>query len=81
MMFQYLLDVDKYLALSTSVLQVLVKERQETQQYWQNENKTPDPLKVGDIVKSHVQVNYNSKKGIVFKLSDQELDKFQMIKD
>ena len=34
MMFQYLLDVDKYLALSTSVLQVLVKERQETQQYW-----------------------------------------------
>ena len=65
---QYLQEVSNNSSLSILLRKVLIGERWPAHQDRWNANKTPDPFKVGDTVKSHVQVHSNSKKVVIKKL-------------
>ena len=57
------------------------KERRQSNQEHYNKDKVPATFKVGDIVKVHVQVQSNTSKGQVSKLSYQARGPFKIISD
>ena len=58
-----------------------VEELQQTYQYWWSSNKMLDRFQAGKIIKSHVKVHSNAKKGVVQKIYYQAQSTFQIIKD
>ena len=68
-LFQYLRDVSLESKFAVSILQILIKERREYHQNRHNTKVSKCALKIGDVVKAHVQVKSDSNKGIVGKLS------------
>ena len=56
-------------AFALSIVQILVEERHEYHRQRHNSNTNKCSLKVGDVVKAHVQVNSSADKGVVGKLS------------
>jgi len=80
-LFQYLRDVSNESQFALSIIQILVEERRQSHQAHHNKDKVPTPFKVGDIVKKHVQVQSNTAKGQVGKLSYQARGPFKFISD
>ena len=80
-LFSYLRDVSNDSAFATSVLQCLIEERRQAHKNRANMEKEPSTLKVGDVVKAHVQVQSNNEKGEVAKLSYRARGPFQITKD
>ena len=68
-LFQYLRDVSTDSTFALSILQVLIDDRRSAHRLRHNEGKLPCALKVGDVVKAHVQVQSNADNGVVGKLS------------
>ena len=68
-LFHYLRDVSTDSTFSLAILQVLIQERRESHQHRQNKGKLACTLKVGDVVKAHVQVQSRADTGVVGKLS------------
>ena len=77
-LYIYLRDVSNESAFATSVLQVLIEERRTAHRTRWNKNKSEQIFQVGDVVKAHVQVNSNSKTGVVKKLSYQARGPFRV---
>ena len=80
-LFQYLRDVSNESQFALSIVQILVKERQQSHQDHHNKDKVPAAFKVGDIVKAHVQVQSNAAKRQVRKLSYQARGPLKIISD
>ena len=80
-LFDYLRDVSTDSTFSLAILQVLIKERRESHQRRQNKGKTACTLKVGDVVKAHVQVQSRAETGVVGKLSYRVRGHFVIITD
>ena len=78
-LYKYLRDVSNDSAFATSVLQVLIEERRTTHRERWNVNHVAKPFELGDVVKAHVQVQSNSKTGVVKKLSFQAKGPFQIV--
>ena len=55
---------------------MLVEERRTAHRTCHNSQRAAKIFKVGDVVKAHVQVNYNAAKGVVGKLSYQDRRSF-----
>lgn len=80
-LYEYLRDVSDDSIFATSVLQILIEERRISHRNRMNESTTKSPLKVGDIVKAHVQIQSKSETGIVDKLSYAARGPFKITKD
>ena len=78
-LYTYLRDVSNDSTFATSVLQVLVEERRTAHRDRWNKEHARKPFEIGDVVKAHVQVQSNSKSGIVKKLSFQARGPFQIV--
>ena len=70
-LFQYLRNIgsNAVFVFATSVLKILIEEPRTTHQEHHSKSKHPCALKVGDVVKAHIQVQYFVGKGVVIKLS------------
>ena len=68
-LFNYLRDVSTDAKFSLSVLQILIEERRSTHRDRHNKGKTMCTLKIGDVVKAHVEVQSSADTGVVGKLS------------
>ena len=68
-LFNYLRDVSTDSTFSLSILQVLIEERRTAHRDRQNRGKVQCSLKIGDVVKAHVQVQSRADACIVGKLS------------
>ena len=66
-LYTYLRDVSNDSTFATSVLQVLIEERRAAHRDRWNKDHTSKPFEIGDVVKAHVQVQSNSKLGVVKK--------------
>ena len=80
-LFQYLRDVSTDSTFALSILQVLIDDRRTSHRLRHNEGKSPSSLKVGDVVKAHVQVQSNAERGIVGKLAYRARGPFLITKD
>ena len=80
-LYDYLRNVSTDSKFATSILQILIEERRMNHQKRLNKNRTPSNLKVGDIVKAHVQVQSNAASGTVDKLSYKARGPFKIIKE
>ena len=80
-LYEYLREVSNDSNFATSVLQLLIDDRRSAHQERVNKNSIASTLKVGDIVKAHVQVQSNSSKGEVAKLSYRVRGPFTIVKD
>ena len=60
------MSADSVFALS--VLQIIIEEHRTSHRERHNKGKTVCNLKVGDVVKAHVQVNSVADKGLISKL-------------
>ena len=72
-------DVSNDYTFATSVLQVLIEERRTTHRERWNADNTAESFELGDVVKSHVQIQSNSKTGVINKLSFRARGLFQMV--
>ena len=68
-LLNYLHDISTDGEFSLFVLQIMIEERRSTHCNRKNEGKYLCTLKVGDVVKAHVQVQSRSDTGLVGKLS------------
>jgi len=68
-------------SFSLSILQLIIEERRTRHRECHNKGKTPYALKVGDVVKSHVQVQSRAETGLVGKLRYRTKDLFIVTKD
>ncbi len=80
-LFDYLRDVSNESHFATTVLQILVEERRERHRNRLNHSATKSSLKVGDVVKAHVQVKSNASTGTVEKLSYRARGPFVIVQD
>ena len=80
-LFQYLRDVSTDSTFSLSILQVLIDERRQFHRDRHNKGKIGCTLKVGDVVKAHVQVQSRADTGIVSKLAYRARGPFIITKD
>ena len=64
-----------------SILQILIEERRKTHRDRQNKGKIKYSLKIGDVVKAHVQVQSWANTGIVGKLAYRARGPFIITKD
>ena len=80
-LFQYLRDVSTDSTFSLSILQVLIDERRQAHRDRHNKGKALCTLKVGDVVKAHVQVQSRADTGIVGKLAYRARGPFIIVKD
>ena len=78
--YSYLHDVSNDSTFASSILQVLIKKRRTVQRTRWNENRSVKEFKVGDVVNTHIQVQFNANTWAVKKLSYQARVPFQ-IKD
>ena len=67
-LFNYPRDVSTSSMFSLPILQVFIQERLESNQRRQNKRRSACTLKVGDIVKAHVQVYSQAETRVVGKL-------------
>ena len=79
-LFKYLRDVSNDSTFAISILQVLIEERRSAHRLRWNKDRDVNQFHVGDVVKAHVQVQSNSEKGDVKKLSYQARGPFRIIK-
>ena len=77
-LFNYLRDVSDDSQFFTAVLQILIEEHRISHRDRWNNKQAEKQFKVGDVVKAHVQVQSNSSKGDVMKLSYQARGPFQI---
>ena len=77
-LYIYLRDISIDSKFATSVLQILIEDKMNAYCNWWNSQRAAKYFHVGDVVKTHVQVHYNSTKGIVGKLSYQGRGPFQI---
>lgn len=68
-LFQYLRDVSADSTFTFSILQVLINDMRSSHRLRHNKGKLVCSLKVGDVVKAHVQVQSNAERDVVDKLS------------
>lgn len=80
-LYNYLRDVSNDSTFATSVLKILIEERRLMHQTRLNQNKVKSNLKVGDIVKAHVQVQSKTSTGVVDKLSYRARGPFRILED
>ena len=80
-LFNYLRDVSTDAKFSLSVLQILIEEQRSTHRDRYNNGKTLCTLKIGDVVKAHVQVQSRDKTGLVGKLSYRARGPYIITKD
>ena len=80
-LFAYLRNVSTDSDFAVSVLQILIQERRDTHRDRHNSDKRLCDLKIGDVVKAHVQVNSVASKGVVGKLSYRAKGPFVITKD
>ena len=80
-LLEYLREVGTESTFATAILQVLIEDRRESHRQRHNFGKTPQHLKVGDIVTAHVQVVSKSETGTVKKLSYKSQGPFKIIAD
>ena len=78
-LYNYLRNLSPDEAFSTLVVQVLVDERREAHRQRWNKVKIQPTLKIGDVVKAHVQVQSKAYQGEVKELSYQERGPFQIL--
>ena len=77
-LYKYLRDVSNDSQFAISVLQVLIEERQTAHCSRWNKDRAVKMFQIGDVVKAHVQVQFNSSTGAVKKLSYQARGPFQI---
>ena len=80
-LFDYLRNVGTDSHFATGVLQILIEERRMEHQARMNKSRTESNLKVGDVVKAHVQVQSKAASGEVEKLSYKARGPFIITKD
>ena len=80
-LFNYMWDVSTDSTFSLSILQVLIEERRAAHRERHNTNRIQCSLKVGDVVKAHVQVQSQAESGTVGKLSYCARGPFVIIQD
>ena len=80
-LFQYLRNMTADLVFALYVLQILIEEHRTSHHNIHNKGKPVCNLKVGDVVKAHVQVNYVTDKGLVSKLIYKAKDPFTITAD
>ena len=66
-LFKYLRDVSTNSTFSTAVLQILVEERRTAHRERWNKGNHLKPFQVGDVVKVHIQIQFNADEGLVKK--------------
>lgn len=64
-MYNYIRDMSNGSTFVTSVLKVLIEERQNTHRERWNLDNAATPFKIGDVAKVHVQVQSNSKTRVI----------------
>ena len=79
-LYTYLRDASNDSQFAVSVLQVLIKEQQSAHRSRWNTDRVTKLFQVNDLVKAHVQVQYNASKGEVKKLPYQAKGYFQIKK-
>ena len=80
-LLQYLRDTSSESTWATAILQILIEDRREQHRLRHNLNKTSQHLKVGDVVRAHIQVNSQSETGTVKKLSYRSRGPFVITSD
>ena len=80
-LFNYLLDVSTDSTFSLLILQALIEERRSVHRERYNKNQRQCCLKVGDVVKAHVQVQYQRECGTVGKFSYRDRGPFVITQD
>ena len=68
-------------SFATSVLKLLIEYRRDAHRNRHNRDKSISDLKVGDVVKAHVQVNSVASKGVVSKFSYRDKGPFTITAD
>ena len=79
--FNYLRDVLTNSTFSLNLLQILIEERRTAHKDRQNKGKIQCSLKIGDVLKAHIQVQSRVDSGIVGKLLYHARGPFIIIKD
>ncbi len=80
-LFDYLRDVSTDSNFATGVLQILIEERRKRHRDRRNAVLEKSALKVGDVVKAHVQVQSRTDDGVVGKLSYKARGPFSIVRD
>ena len=78
---QYLRDVSSDAKFSLSIPQMLIEENRATHQERQNKGKIQCTIKVGDMVKSHIQVQSHTDTDLVGKLRYRARGPYIIMKD